>query len=354
MKTVTIFSNIGVGEAHFADHGFQVELACELDSNRCQTYRKIYTGVNVICGDITKNQVKDEYCGKAKGAYLLIATPPCQGFSTLNRRKKDDPRNKLVFDVIDVIKKVQPNYVLLENVPEMLTFKLDNNRTPPAIMRENLSDYYDVRWHVLNAKDYATPQNRERAIVLMTRKGKKKWRFPAPTLPVLTLRRAIWNLPSLESGEQKGHPLHYAHRHSPRQVEFMRQTPEGQSAQDNMGDDEHDLLAYMPNVVEDGKRRRVRAFPNSYMRMKWDEPAPTFIQNAHNIGSSTTVHPGRRLADGTQSDARTLSILEGIRVMGLPDDWPLPHDLSYVQSMRCLGEGFCPRVVEALVRNIAR
>lgn len=87
-KTVSLFSNIGVGEAFLEQSGFGVTLACELDDDRCQTYRRIYPDVDVICGDISKPKVKEAYCDKAKDAYLLIATPPCQGFSTLNTRHK--------------------------------------------------------------------------------------------------------------------------------------------------------------------------------------------------------------------------------------------------------------------------
>lgn len=243
--------------------------------------------------------------------------------------------------------------MLLENVPRMLTFKLSHGLTCPESMKRALTAYYDVEWRVLDAKDYATPQNRRRAIVLMTRKGEKTWQFPTPATKVITLRNAIWNLPSLESGEQKGHPLHYANELSQEQVKYLRQTPEGQSALFNLNDpDENEPFAYMPTVVKNGKRRSVRAFDNSYRRMKWDEPAPTLLQASHIVCSSSTVHPGRREKAGTQSDARTLSILEAMRVMGLPDDWPLPHDLTYRQSISYLGEGFCPKVVEALVRKI--
>ena len=108
--------------------------------------------------------------------------------------------------------------------------------------------------------------------------------------------------------------------------------------------DENAFYTYMPNVVEGGKRRGIKAFLNTYKRMKWSEPAPTLIQAAHCMSSSNTVHPGRRRQDGSQSDARTLTILEAMRVMGLPDDWPLPHDLSYpqrpkpiIERLRCCG-----------------
>jgi DNA (cytosine-5)-methyltransferase 1 len=105
-------------------------------------------------------------------------------------------------------------------------------------------------------------------------------------------------------------------------------------------------------VVENGKKRRIKGFANTYKRMHWDEPAPTLIKGAHMISSSNTVHPGRLRKDGLYNNARTLSVLEAMIVMGLPSDWPLPTNISYTKAINYLGEGFCPKVVEALVKNI--
>ena len=51
---------------------------------------------------------------------FVIATPPCQGMSSAGLQKKDDARNRLIIDAVDIIKKINPKFVILENVPEQL------------------------------------------------------------------------------------------------------------------------------------------------------------------------------------------------------------------------------------------
>lgn len=50
---------------------------------------------------------------------LVIATPPCQGMSVANHKKKNDEikRNSLVVESIDLIKQIKPRFFILENVP---------------------------------------------------------------------------------------------------------------------------------------------------------------------------------------------------------------------------------------------
>ena len=385
-KAVSVFSNIGVGEAFLDKTDFRVEVACEIERQRCDTYKAIYPKVkDVICGDITAPAIRAEFCKKASGTSLLIATPPCQGFSTLNNKtnkdikdkdengkytgkKKHDPRNSLLQNVISLIRDIMPEYVLIENVPRMLTsimylhkseremtdegLKAYENKTSLQIIQEALHETYDIVSGVVNAKDYGTPQNRRRAILLMTKKGEGEWELPKPTSPSpITLRKAIGDLPTLENQEKSDfHRLHYAQKHSARHIDWMRHTPTGEAAWTNA------VAKHRPNTIDKitKKPREIKGFTNTYKRMKWNEPAPTLIQGAHMISSSNTVHPGRPYPDGTYSDARTLSILEAMLVMGLPDYWPLPVNLSYKNSINFLGEGFCPHVVEALVNNIGK
>ncbi len=50
----------------------------------------------------------------------LIGGPPCQGFSTAGSCLEDDPRNRLVSVMMAWAEKLQPQFVLLENVPAMM------------------------------------------------------------------------------------------------------------------------------------------------------------------------------------------------------------------------------------------
>lgn len=341
-KAASVFSNIGVGEAYLHDAKYEVVAACELEQERCEVYRKIYPDSKVVCGSITDHDVREKFKQAAKGSFLLIATPPCQGFSTLGpKRKGEDPRNSLVANAFQLAHELQPAYFLLENVPQMVKAFKDQ------IVQEfvkGLLPGYKFRFEVLDAADYGTPQRRRRAIFLCSRHDMPVWEVPAKSGPRVTLREAIGDLPSLEAGESSpAHKWHKAGRHSEHHVRWMRHTPTGKTAFDN--------AVEFPRVKENGADRRIKGFGNTYKRMDWDEPAPTLIMGSHMVSSSNTVHPGRPLEDGTYSDARTLSVLEAMRVMGLPDDWPLP-EMSHKDAIQYLGEGFCPKLVKALIEAI--
>jgi DNA (cytosine-5)-methyltransferase 1 len=200
-KVVSIFSNIGVGEAYLSRCGLKVSVACELENDRCLVYKSIYPDVNVICGDITKDNISNELIEKAKDTFLLIATPPCQGFSTLNPKGEGDPRNNLVLYTLELVKKIQPSYVLLENVPQMIK-AFENNNIVKHI--ENMLPDYTMKFDILNAADFDTPQNRRRAIVLLTKNGNKEWEFPVVNKDKqpITLKTAFKGIPTLESGDK--------------------------------------------------------------------------------------------------------------------------------------------------------
>lgn len=127
----------------------------------------------------------------------LIGGPPCQGFSQMRRseeRKDDsivrfkgynkldqDPRNDLVLRFLEMANALQPRFILIENVPQMLTH---GHNGVPGGLAENVKTLlqemgYNVAVGVLNAADYGVPQLRERAFFLASRVGRV--RLPTPT-----------------------------------------------------------------------------------------------------------------------------------------------------------------------------
>ena len=167
---------------------------------------------------------------------FLIATPPCQGISTLGLNKhldqmQTDSRNYLVFHVFDVIDNFDFDYIMIENVSRILSLYFPYNDTflsLEEILNEKYSDEYNIEVRDLNAKDYGVPQSRPRAIFKMYKKD-KSWPWPE-TQKEITLREAIGDLPSLESGEKSSLKYHYSKVHNDREIECMRHTPEGCSA----------------------------------------------------------------------------------------------------------------------------
>ena len=113
-----MFSNVGVAEAYFKDIGIDIVLANELIPERAAFYKNVYPDTEMICGDITKIDIRKEIIDKAraKSVDFIIATPPCQGMSKLGSMDPHDVRNQLVYFAVEVIKEVYPKFVLIENV----------------------------------------------------------------------------------------------------------------------------------------------------------------------------------------------------------------------------------------------
>ncbi len=95
--------------------------------------------------------------------------PPCQGFSVGGKRDGNNPRNKLVFDMLEVIRIVEPPFVLIENVSgfaRAFVSKPNKNLNSTASVVVELLDElgYDSEYFLLDASDYAVPQVRKRIV----------------------------------------------------------------------------------------------------------------------------------------------------------------------------------------------
>ena len=348
IKGASMFSGGGIAETYFKKAGIDIVVANELIPKRGKFYQDMYPDSKMIIGDITDSDIKKKFMDLIEDdVKFLIATPPCQGVSTLGLNKhldqmQTDSRNYLVFHIFEVIDKFDFDYILIENVSRILSLYFPYNDsffTLEEILKDKYSDKYVVEARDLNAKDYGVPQSRPRAIFKMYKKD-KKWPWP-DTQKEITLREAIGDLPSLESGEKSSLKYHYAKEHNEREIECMKHTPEGCSALKNE--------IYYPKK-KDGSR--VKGFHNTYKRMKWDAPAPARTMNCGNIGSHNNVHPGRKLDDGTYSDARVLTLRELFIVSSLPVEWEIPNWASDAFIRQVIGEAIPPMLAFNIVKFI--
>ena len=106
------------------------------------------------------------------GVDLLVAGPPCQGFSCAGRAHPDDERNSLVHEAIRVISVVQPRIAIIENVPGMLQSHADLVRKiGVALSRpdENRPGYY-VFADLVQGEPLGVPQTRRRLLLVGVRR----------------------------------------------------------------------------------------------------------------------------------------------------------------------------------------
>lgn len=351
IKAISVFSSAGIGELLLKNTNVEVVAANELLPKRAECYSHFYPNTDMYCGDITLEETQDYMVSAAQksGAKMLIATPPCQGLSTLGKNKKQihyekDKRNYLILSALNIIDRCNFDYVLIENVPTFLEmyFPYENDYFKlEEILNKKYSSKYKIEARVLNAKDYGICQSRPRAIIKMY-KPDKKWSWPSEEQEI-TLREAIGYLPSLESGESSDIPWHFAKKHNERAVLALKHTPTGKSAIANE--------VYYPKK-EDGTR--IKGFHNTFKRMDWDQPCPTRTTFSGSMSSHNNVHPGRLLPDGTYSDARVLTLLETFIVSSIPEDIDFPKDSTDTFIRTVIGESIPPKLMMKVIEKIGK
>ena len=350
IKTISLFSSAGIGEL-LVHKKLDVIVANELIRQRADCYSFFYPETNMICGDITNIDIKSKIIKIAnyENAKMLIATPPCQGLSTLGKNKvqvqyESDRRNFLILEVLDIIDSCDFDYILIENVPKFIEMYFPYNNQYlklEEILRKKYSDIYIIDIRVLNAKDYGVPQSRPRAIIKLYKKN-LKWGQPDEEKEI-TVREAIGELPSLEAGEDSGIPWHYAKKANERAILAMRHTETGKSALTNE--------IYYPKKT-DGSR--ISGFHNTFKRMSWDQPCPARTTYSGSISSHNNVHPGRLLPNGTYSDARVLTLLETFIVSSIPRDIKFPEKVSETFIRTIIGEAIPPRLMERIINMLGK
>lgn len=347
IKGISMFSSAGIAETYLEDLNIDIALANELVPERANYYSHFYPKVDMVVGDIMSDDVFTKYLEKAKDITpkFLLATPPCQGMSSLGKKDYvEDKRNYLIFAVLKVIDALDLDVIAIENVPKFLKlyFPYEGKYLGiEDILKLKYSDKYNIESIVVNAKDYGVPQSRPRAIIKMY-KPSYKWEMPQ-VLPEITLRQAIGHLPSLKNGEHSNIKYHYALKHSEMHVEVMSHTPEGQSAFKNP--------VYYPKKA-DGTM--IKGFHNTYNRMHWDLPCAAVTTNSGMISGHNNVHPGRLQPDGTYSDPRVLSLLELLIVSSLPTDWNLPKDYKEATVRTIIGEAIPPRLLYQVLSTLRK
>lgn len=372
IKILSLFCNIGIAEAYFNKINAKVVVANELIKKRADLYSKIYPDTYMVCGDILSDSIFNEIvnASKQRGVDILMATPPCQGMSTVGKKNEADVRNKLILPVIKMTKILKPKYVFIENVPMFLqTFiKYKNKKTLIIdVLKNELGCIYHFEINKADTKRYSVPQSRERAIILLSKKGLPIWKMPEPDKRIFTMRDAIGKLPSIDpfvkdvSDEErlqmfpdyerkkkvalKISPWNFPPEHIKRQVEIMIHTPTGQTAFNNK--------KFFPRK-EDGTP--TKGFKNTYKRQEWDIPAYTVTMDNRKISSQNNVHPGRFIKKDSEgevyySDPRALTIYELMKVMSIPDDWPIPTNTKPAFFRSVIGEGIPSLFAKKIFEN---
>lgn len=410
-KVVSLFSSAGIGDLGVRANGLDIVMSNEFIKERHELYHVNYPNTKCFTGDIW--EVKDSMIKHYRSNYsdenpfLIIATPPCQGMSTngagklqyeieQGRRVKEDPRNRLIIPTMELICKLRPEWILLENVPGMknTVIRTENGKSKNILefIKEELGDQYVGGAEVVACEDHGIPQVRKRLITIYTRNelGKKYYEdnyftfFPKyERSRKLTLRDAIFGLPELDAVEGKNsrldfHPLHFVPVMNPEKYWWVSNTKEGDQAYNNQcvkcgfdGNTKHTdqnidgkwvsskstpiyckkckALLPRPTMIDKqtGKRRLIKGFHSAYRRMVWDKPSNTLTMNFQFEASDNKIHPDQN---------RVLSIYEALKIQTI-SDYEYIFELngkSISRSMfaEIIGESVPPKLTDQICSRI--
>jgi len=376
---ISLFSGAGVGCYGFKINGFECVATNELLPRRLKVQianKKCRYKTGYLEGDIQNSQLKNRLFKEIekwkikhdlKELDVIIATPPCQGMSVANHKKKNESqRNSLVVQSLKIIQEIQPKFFILENVRTFLNTKCQDSdgkeKTIGEAINFNLGGKYNILPQILNFKNYGANSSRTRTLVIGVRKDIRNISpydlFPKEQTPK-TLRELIGDLPSLTKMGKISKDIYHAYREfNPKMLSWIENLKEGQSAFQNK-----DKLRTPHNIIKGKVVFNKSKNGDKYARWYWDREGPCIHTRNDILASQNTIHP---------SDNRVFSIREIMRMMSVPNSFKwtnrslkelnqltLTKKKDYLKKeelniRQCLGEAVPTEVFSSIAQNLKK
>ena len=195
--SISLFSSSGIGDLGI-EYGCNIPviISAELLPERVSLIQHNYPKCKVIEGDIleTKSDIilSSKKILDGKRPLLMTLSPPCQGMSTTaaglwsnqvkkGKKPKHDERNKLLLPGLEIIKQLQPEYFLIENVENMKNTIIEWKKKKPKrlinLIKPEIGSGYDIHSFVVDFANYQVPHTRKRLITIGKRTKQKNTNF---------------------------------------------------------------------------------------------------------------------------------------------------------------------------------
>lgn len=336
LTVIDLFCGAGGLSDGFKNAGFDVVWANDIREIFIRTFEENHPGTIAVYGDIkgiSSDRIKGDIGNKK--VHAVIGGPPCQGFSAAGMRLIDDSRNSLFKEFVRIVKDMNPEWVVMENVWNLPL--INGGKAKNMILEAFTEIGYKMDYGVLLSADYGVPQMRKRCFFIGTNTG-KKIEFPGPVYPPAklfkesemkkykTVREAISDLPPLKNGGK--HPAingHEVTKLNDLNLRRISHVPEGGYAPD------------IPKDIRPKEARRGGYFYDWYRRLKWDLPSRTII------GSDKLFHPDQD---------RKLSVREAARLQSFDDGYVFSGSIR--QQYLQVGNAVPPKMAKAVAETIKR
>jgi DNA (cytosine-5)-methyltransferase 1 len=180
---IDLFAGAGGMSLGFEQAGFDVVAAVEIDPVHCAVHKYNFPNTAIIprsVVDLKGGEIRLAAGIGQRPVDVVFGGAPCQGFSMIGQRAIDDPRNSLVRDFLRIVKELDAQCFVFENVKGLTLGQ--HKKFLEEIVSTAHELGYEVRlpWKVLNAANFGTPQNRERLILFGAKLQFRLPDYPAP------------------------------------------------------------------------------------------------------------------------------------------------------------------------------
>lgn len=342
LTAVDLFCGVGGLSQGFGEAGFKILFANDYEEYSSKTYKHNHPETAFIRGDIHKITSREilDIVGYGKGEInMVVGGPPCQGFSIAGKRNENDRRNELFREFVRVVRGIEPDLFLMENVTGLLSMETPEGESVKEVIIKKFEEAgYEADYKVLNSADYGAPQLRKRVFFLGSRES-KNITFPGPAFrpkggqmrlngkkkpDYITVGEALSDLPRLKAGErirEYNKPPknnfqkfmrrktgkndlrnHHAVNHRERIVKRFKHIPQG----GDMADAPEELR---PEKYYSARNRRLK------------EDKPSYTVTSHVLDE--LIHPW---------DNRSVTVREAARLQSFPDHYVFKGERNMFHS----------------------
>ncbi|MBO6306884.1 MAG: DNA cytosine methyltransferase [Paludibacteraceae bacterium] len=324
-KAIDFFCGGGGMTCGLRQAGIHVIAGVDFDKNARATYEYNNPGSVFIHEDITKlplNYFAERFQIKRKDDNLiLVGCSPCQYYSIINTdRTKSVKSRDLLIHFAKFIEYYRPGYVLVENVPGIVTNK--ESILPRFLEQLQKLGYAHIAKGVVDMSNYGIPQSRRRFSLIATRLN-REISLPAKSEKILTVGDVLGEkngFPQIVAGHKDSTPFaHTVAGLGKVCLQRLSYTPH------NGGN--RLSWANIPDLQLPCYRGKDDSFKDNYGRMWWNRPSPTITTKFFNISNGRFAHP---------DEDRAISIREGATLQTFPKNYVFKTN-SIAAAARIIG-----------------
>lgn len=362
ISTVDLFSGAGgFTEGFKKAGGFETILAVDCDQQAVRTFSHNHPEVNVICEDVANLSAEIFAKFIKKTVDVVIGGPPCQGFSLAGQRLPNDPKNQLFREYIRIVKILNPEIIVFENVVGIVS--MQSGLVLEAICEEFSAIGYTVSFDVLNAADYGVAQARPRFILIGRRSGGYVGMpisshgvldknptldlFSTVLIPHISVADALSDLPEIQQGEGDEELVFTVKPKNEYQASVRGRRVENILYNHRATRHNDEVIKRYDHIPQGGGihslPKELRTKKNNVFRLMDDMPARTITCNFR----TDIIHPWL---------PRGLTVREAARLQSFDDDYQffgnLTRKAKYLTQDDQVGNAVPPLLAKALANHV--